>query len=294
MIYCPKCGVSMSSKKESCPLCGFSIASIPGLGPLEEESSSVIEQIYPKQETRPKKTYQRMSTREKQKLGLLITGFVFVLPIAITLAIDLAVSRRITWSIYVIFPVSFISLSLMTFFLLPRKPIVGITITLALFFLLEFVLNLLEQTTIEWNMNSNIELWTLVIIELLSIYIIYLRRGWVSIVNGSFLAVGVYLLGLDFLIDGFPLRWSLIPALIMGVLISQFTYSSVVHRKGLNIVGWAFFMLTIFLFGLNVIISKTLDWSWITFSILMPIAICSFLLHFFWFRDIDWKKALHL
>ncbi len=294
MIYCPKCGVSMSSQEEICPLCKFSIASIPGLGGAEEESLLPVEQLYPNQETHPQRTYKKMTTREKQKLGLLITGFIFILPIAITLTIDLAVYRRITWSIYVIFPVSFISLSLMAFFLLPKKPIVGITITLALFFLLEFVLNLLEQSTVEWNVNSKIELWTLIIIEVLAIYIIYLRRGWVSIVNGSFLAVGIYLLGLDFFLDGLPLGWSLVPALIMAVLISQFAYSSVVRRKGLNIVGWGFLMVTIFLMGLNLIISQTIDWSLITFAILMPIALCSYLLHVFWFKDIDWQKALHL
>ncbi len=312
MIYCPKCGVALRSKESHCPLCNVSLAPLKEFFAEEEKAQAVsqargaseavsstgrgeeVPQLYPERENRPKTQVQAMSSREKKKLGVLIVGLIFVLPIFSTLAIDLAINRGITWSQYVFFPISLLSLAALAFVLKPRTPIIGITVTLVAVFLLTYLTNGVAQGAWNWELGNTIFLYSILIAEILSLYIIYLRRGWVSIVVASFLAVVALLLGLDFLISGLPLGWSLIVTLPLIAMVFFLWYASLVKKKGLNLIGAATLDLTLYLMGLNLLINQQVSWSWIPFAFLMPLSLCSYLLNAFWFKDTDWKKALHL
>lgn len=310
MIYCPKCGIKVKKDVPSCPLCDFSLASIPGLWPAtwdiekttntenpnfkSEASNAVEHQLYPEKENSPQQTYQRMTTKEKQKLGMLITGLIFVLPVTITLIVDLATNRRLTWSQYVFVPLAFITVSLFSFFAQPRRPIIGVTVSLVSAFLLTYITSGLATQTWVWETEYSVFMYSMVVAELLALYLIYARRGWVSVVNSSLLATAVYLVGLEYILTGFPLGWSLIVGLSLALPFGTLGYAAQAKKKGLNLIGWVFFEITLYLLSLDLLLSGTLTWSLIPMATCLPVSLCAYLLHGFWFKDTDWKKSLHL
>jgi hypothetical protein len=71
-------------------------------------------------------------------------------------------------------------------------------------------------------------------------------------------------------------------------------YFSRVRRRGLNVAGFLFLELTVFLGILDFVISGTISWSGVTGLVFVPIAIVLYTMHIALFNDTDWRKALHL
>ncbi len=302
MIYCPRCGVALDSRNSHCPLCHFSMEHLSELlseekkqQPGAKSSLGEIPQLYPEDEKAPKSQGSSMSTKDKQKLGILIVGLTFVLPIFSTLAIDIAINRSITWSQYVFLPISFLSISAIAFVLKPRTPIIGISVSLVCAFLLSYLTNGMTTGYWAWQLDDTIFAYSALIAEILAVYIIYFRGQWVSLVTSSLVSVTLYLLGLEILLQaGAALRWSPIVGLSIMAPVALLWYASLVKKKGLNLIGAGALIITLYLMGLNLLLQGELSWSWIPFAFLIPVCLCSYLLNTFWFKGTDWKKALHL
>ena len=87
-MYCIKCGVELADSEKSCPLC-----QTPVFHPLFAERAG--EPLYPSTQNSPLKL---------RPWGLLIvvTALLFLLPVIVTILIDLQVRGTITWSGYVV------------------------------------------------------------------------------------------------------------------------------------------------------------------------------------------------
>ena len=87
-MYCIKCGVELADSEKSCPLC-----QTPVFHPLFAERAS--EPLYPSIQNSPLKL---------RPWGLLIvvTALLFLLPVIVTILIDLQVRGTVTWSGYVV------------------------------------------------------------------------------------------------------------------------------------------------------------------------------------------------
>ena len=87
MSYCVNCGVELEAAQRSCPLCG-------------------VEVINPKQKTNHEKvSYPKQRDEFKKKDRIFWLKFISILlamPIITCILSDLLVSKRITWSIYVV------------------------------------------------------------------------------------------------------------------------------------------------------------------------------------------------
>ena len=86
-MYCINCGVKLADSENKCPLCG----TVPYHPDIPRKQGSPLYPVnhYPATEVSPKAA---------QRVLLVL----FLLPILTTLAIDLRISRSVTWSGYVI------------------------------------------------------------------------------------------------------------------------------------------------------------------------------------------------
>lgn len=90
MPYCSRCGVEVNEKAEKCPLCHSPIQKFyedPAPGreyPVDELNSAA----------------PRTSPKERRIIAISMTSFGIMIPLLITLAVDVVDNRRISWSIY--------------------------------------------------------------------------------------------------------------------------------------------------------------------------------------------------
>ena len=90
MPYCTRCGVEVNEEAKKCPLCNspiqqFNTDPAPGREYPEDTLNSAAPRLTPK---------------ERVRLSVFMTSFGIMIPLLITLAADIAVNRRITWSVY--------------------------------------------------------------------------------------------------------------------------------------------------------------------------------------------------
>ena len=86
-MYCINCGVKLAASEKKCPLCG----TVPYHPDLPRESG---EPLYPVDQ------YPAEVVKPKVVQGAML--FFFLLPMVITLLVDLQVDGQVTWSGYVI------------------------------------------------------------------------------------------------------------------------------------------------------------------------------------------------
>jgi len=90
MPYCSRCGVEVNTTVEKCPLCHSPIQKFyedPAPGreyPVDELSSAP----------------PRLSSLERKITAISMTSFGIMIPLLITLAVDVVINKGITWSIY--------------------------------------------------------------------------------------------------------------------------------------------------------------------------------------------------
>ena len=207
--FCSRCGVEVEPHKTKCPLCGTSIQHAE-----EEEPTSYIKK-YPDE---PAVKTEKVGRTAKQKRRLIweVISVSLLIPLLITLFIDLIVNKTVTWSLY---PIS--SLILAWFLvsaplLFPNKlPIlyIGETLPPAIFLL---VIDKIEDGQIDWLLPVGlpIEAVVAVIAAIVIIGSIKIKNKGLNIAAFILFGAGLISLGIDFIVTSyirgtFGVSWSL-------------------------------------------------------------------------------------
>ncbi|WP_298005352.1 DUF6320 domain-containing protein [Oceanispirochaeta sp.] len=91
MPYCSRCGVEVYEDAEECPLCQ---------SPIQKFSSDPVSgRTFPEDEMASPHP-PRMNKKERLHLASVLTGFGMLIPVLITLSVDLTINRILTWSYY--------------------------------------------------------------------------------------------------------------------------------------------------------------------------------------------------
>ena len=90
MPYCTRCGVEVNEEAKKCPLCNSPIQQFnKDPAPGREYPVDALNSATP-----------RLTPKERIRISVFMTSFGIMIPLLITLAVDIAVNRRITWSVY--------------------------------------------------------------------------------------------------------------------------------------------------------------------------------------------------
>lgn len=208
-MYCVNCGVKLADSEAKCPLCGVD-AYHPD---IQREKG---EPLYPEQ----KMPVPQVSSRGAQ----IIATAVFLLPMIITFQCDLQINGAVTWSGYVIGAL----LTAYVVFVLPYwfqkpNPVIFCVSNYAAIGLYLMYIN--HASGGDWFLSfafpvtGYIGLLSAAVVTLLR----YVRRGALYIVGGAFLALGVFMPLMEFLlcITFAPIRfigWSFYPLSALAVL----------------------------------------------------------------------------
>ncbi len=212
-MYCIKCGVLLGDAEKKCPLCGTRVYH-PDLDLPEGEG------LYPKKKQEEEKV---------NPIGVLfiLTGL-FLIPMLITLLIDLRVGGTLSWSGYVVggLMVAYVSFILPFWFKKPN-PVIFLPCSLASVGFLLFYIN--YATGGHWFFSFALPLIGAITVILTAIVTLcrYVRGGYLYIFGGAILLSGALTLPMEYLINltfGFEkfAFWSLYPMIscfILGMLL---------------------------------------------------------------------------
>lgn len=200
-MYCINCGVKLADSENKCPLCG----TVPYHPDIPREQGRPLYPVnhYPATEVSPKAA---------QRVLLVL----FLLPILTTLAIDLRISSSVTWSGYVIgaLIMTYVLLCLPGWF---RKPNPVIFVPCGFMAVGLYLLYIDLATGGDWFLSfafpvtGGIGLIVTAVVTLLR----YVRRGKLYIFGGALMALGAFMLLVEFLaVITFHIRfvgWSIYP-----------------------------------------------------------------------------------
>ena len=102
MSYCVNCGVELASGERKCPLCDTPVINPNAKG--EEEGY----RPYPKH-------VERVMRKVDRRFGVLLATLALLVPLVVTMAADMIIEKRLSWSLYVAGAL----LCIFTWFLLP-------------------------------------------------------------------------------------------------------------------------------------------------------------------------------
>ena len=142
MPYCSRCGVEVNKEAQSCPLCH---------SPIQKFDDEIAPgRTFPSDELPPYRPPQ-MTLKEKLRLAGVITSFAMLIPMLITLAVDLTLNTRVSWSWYPLISLTAcLSIVLTALFAYkhPRQLIWGDVLILSAAFLLMYSLGLIPATAV--------------------------------------------------------------------------------------------------------------------------------------------------
>lgn len=208
-MYCIQCGVKLADSQRQCPLCG-TIPFHPDL-PAPEGQPLYPPNRYPN---------RRISSR----WALIFAGTFFLMPLLISVLCDLQINNAVTWSGYV----AGASLSAYVIFVLPfwfRKPnpVIFVPCDFALTGL--FLLYINETTQGNWFLSFAFPVIGCVGLIVTTVITLcrYIHRGHLYIFGGAFIALGGFMLLMEFLLNyTFQqpqfLFWSLYPLTALVLL----------------------------------------------------------------------------
>ena len=206
-MYCVKCGIELAESERKCPLCNTPVY-LPGLSPDPERP-------YPKFE-HPEKVNPR---------GIyFIISFVCLISAAISLICDMNLGGGLTWSGYVIGGISIFYIM----FILPgwfRKynPAIFVPINFAAIGLFLAYTNIATRGT--WFLTFALPITgaSCLVISAITILSYYIKKGYLYIWGGAFLASAAFMPVLEMLanhtFDGYDhMRWSVYPLVALGLI----------------------------------------------------------------------------
>lgn len=113
MPYCSRCGVEVQMEAVKCPLCSSAIQKFP-----EDPAPG---RSFPEDELIVHRS-PRMNRKERLQLASVITAFGMLVPVLITVAVDLMTNRSVTWSLYPVVSLSGCLLIVLTALFSGRHP----------------------------------------------------------------------------------------------------------------------------------------------------------------------------
>ncbi len=208
-MYCIKCGVKLADTEKVCPLCGTRVFH-PDL--TQEDALP----LYPPDKLPPVQT--------RSKAPLAVVSALFLLPVLIVLLCDLQLSPGITWSGFVVGAVlaGYVMLILPFWFHRPN-PVVLVALDFAAAILYLLYVNC--ATGGSWFLSfafpvaGGLGLLVTAVVALLR----YVPKGVLYILGGAFIALGLFMLLVEFLLDltfslGGFIGWSLYPLVVLVLL----------------------------------------------------------------------------
>ena len=206
-MYCVKCGVELSESEKKCPLCHTPVY-LPGYVPNEDERP------YPKFE-KPEKVNPR---------GIyFIISFVCIISAAISFLCDLNLGDGITWSGYVIGAIAlFYILLILPGWFRRYNPAIFIPCDFLAIGLYLAYINL--ATGGKWFLTFAFPLTgaATLIISSITILSYYLKRGYLYIWGGAFIAAGAFCPVLELLshitFGGDYIKWGIYPLVALFLI----------------------------------------------------------------------------
>ena len=207
-MYCVKCGVKLADTEKKCPLCNTVVCH-----PDFEQTAECT--LYPSNKM------PKSSSGSKALNGAVI--ILFMIPLVVCLFADLLLDGSMSWCGYVVgaLAVVYITFALPLWFKKPN-PVIFVPCDFAAIGLYLLYINLV--TGGEWFLSfafpitSGLCLITCTVVTLFY----YLRRGRLYILGGAFMALGVFMLLIEFLMRiTFGLRfigWSIYPLVVLILL----------------------------------------------------------------------------
>ena len=213
-VYCIQCGVKLADSQKICPLCG-TVVFHPALTQPEGE------RLYP--------TDRYPGSKVNRRGVLAIVTAVFLLPLFITLLVDLQISGTVTWSGYVTGAILLAYVILvLPFWFRKYHPVVFVPCNFAALGLYLLYIDLVNHggwfLSFAFPVVGGLGLIVTAVVTLTH----YLRRGWFFIFGGASIALGIFMPLMEYLMMftfHFPkfYAWSLYPlvalVLLGGVLI---------------------------------------------------------------------------
>ena len=208
-MYCINCGVKLADSEKVCPLCA-TVVFHPQIQQPEGEA------LYPAQDA---------PLHKANPWGVLfVVSLCFLLPVVITLLVDLQLSGGITWSGYVLgaLIVAYVCLVLPFWFRHPNG-VIFIPVDFAVIILFLLYINLALDG--DWFLSfafpvaGGIGLIVTAVVTLTR----YLRRGRLYIFGGACIALGGFMLLMEYLLDltfmhSQAIIWSVYPLAVLSLL----------------------------------------------------------------------------
>ncbi len=201
-MYCQKCGVKLADSEKVCPLCGLSVYH-PDIERQEADGP------YPKNRTLPEAVNPK---------GLLFAlSVIFAQPIFITVFCDLQLNQTITWSGYAAGGVilGYLLLILPFWFKRPNS-VIFLPVDFAAVTLFLLYINL--QTEGKWFLSLAFPAVGILGLILTADIAVakYVRKGYLYLIGGTWIAIGAYLVLLEFFIgitffENVKFIWSFYP-----------------------------------------------------------------------------------
>jgi len=207
-MYCINCGVKLADSEKQCPLCGV-VPFHPDIDRPEGES------MYPNDKY-PVQKFSRLG-------GLIVVTTFFLLPLIITLLCDISMTHAVTWSGFVAgaLLMAYVIVVLPFWFKKPN-PVIYIPCDFVAIGLYLLYINY----ALDGNWFLSFALPVVGVIGLLVTTVIallkYVRRGELYILGGAFIALGFFMLLLEYLINNTFIHhftgWSLYPLVALILL----------------------------------------------------------------------------
>lgn len=279
MAYCVRCGVELQKGLESCPLCNTEV--------ILPDDPDVEEGMRPFSERIPRNVRPRVNLAPSRAFIFLAT-FILLVPLLITLIIDITANRTITWSFY---PVT--SLALLWVLIAYPSLLKGHTtfqvITMDILSISVFLLSLdlYSGSFPEWSQYPALALlllWVYVAIPFLLTW----KRIYL-IVTIWFSGTAVFLFAIDKLTGGADWFLSLgLPILVLAGLVAAIIMIVVKtsKKKPLLTTATAAFALAVLMLGIDVVVNLyvkemfVVTWSPIPAAALFPTAIFLFIVEY--------------
>lgn len=208
-MYCIKCGVKLADSEKKCPLCGTVV-----YNPTVEMPNG--HPPYPPEE--------RQSEKVSPSGALFIITMLFLIPTLLSIICNLEINGKLSWSLYAVggIVLSYIIVALPMWFSKPN-PVIFVPCDFAA--VCAYVLLICLMTGGKWFLSFAFPLigGALIIVECVVVLTRYIRRGYLYIFGGTFIAIGAFMLLIEFLAGitfgaHTAFTWSLYPLIACSVI----------------------------------------------------------------------------
>lgn len=208
-MYCIKCGVKLADSEKKCPLCGTVV-----YDPTVEMPNG--RPPYPPEE--------RQSEKVSPSGALFIITMLFLIPTLLSIICNLEINGKLSWSLYAVggIVLSYIIVALPMWFSKPN-PVIFVPCDFAA--VCAYVLLICLMTGGKWFLSFAFPLigGALIIVECVVVLTRYIRRGYLYIFGGTFIAIGAFMLLIEFLAGitfgaHTAFTWSLYPLIACSVI----------------------------------------------------------------------------